>query len=51
MHFEKKPSIKGEVRDIVLDISRAQKELNWHPTTAIEEGLQKTYEWFKDKKR
>jgi len=48
IQFEKSPPIKGEVRDIVLDITLAQKELGWKPTTLIEAGLQKTYDWFKE---
>jgi len=40
--------IKGEVRDITLDISLARKELNWNPKTSIEQGIKETVEWFKD---
>ncbi|MEK6830546.1 MAG: NAD-dependent epimerase/dehydratase family protein [Nanoarchaeota archaeon] len=39
-------AIKGEVRDIVLDISLAKKELDWNPKTDIELGIRKTWEWF-----
>jgi UDP-glucose 4-epimerase len=41
--------IKGEVRDIVLDIFLAQKELGWKPNHSFEEGLKETVEWFKNK--
>lgn len=41
-------AIKGEVRDIVLDISLAQRELGWNPKTEIKDGLAKTWEWFED---
>ncbi|MFC1585287.1 NAD-dependent epimerase/dehydratase family protein [Fibrobacterota bacterium] len=41
-------AIKGEVRDIVLDTTLAQKELGWKPTHSFEEGLTETFEWFKD---
>ncbi len=43
-------AIKGEVRDIVLDIRLAEKELGWRPKTDIKEGLKKTWEWFKEKR-
>jgi|APSaa5957512622_1039677.scaffolds.fasta_scaffold62939_1 UDP-glucose 4-epimerase len=43
---ERIQAIKGEVRDIVLDISLAQKELDWSPRTHIKEGLAKTWAWF-----
>lgn len=39
--------VKGEVRDIVLDISLAKDELGWNPKTSIEEGIAETVEWFK----
>ena len=34
----------------VADISQTQILLNWKPKTSIEEGLGKTYEWFKNAK-
>ncbi|PIV69438.1 MAG: UDP-glucose 4-epimerase [Candidatus Aenigmarchaeota archaeon CG01_land_8_20_14_3_00_37_9] len=39
--------VKGEVKEIVLDCSLAKKELGWKPKTEIEEGLKKTFEWYK----
>jgi len=39
-------AIKGEVRDIVLDTSLAEKELGWKPKHSFEEGLRETLEWF-----
>jgi len=44
-------AVKGEVRDIVLDISLACSELGWKPKTSIEEGLRETWEWFKGKNK
>lgn len=32
-------AVKGEVRDIVLDTTLAQKELGWFPKTTLREGL------------
>lgn len=41
-------AIPGEIRDMVLDTSLAQKELSWKVKTSFEEGLKKTFEWFKN---
>jgi UDP-glucose 4-epimerase len=40
-------AVKGEVRDIVLDTTRAKKELDWKPKTSMEKGLKETFEWLK----
>ena len=45
---EKVNAIKGEVRDIVLDISLVKEELGWNPKTEIEKGIKETWEWFKN---
>jgi UDP-glucose 4-epimerase len=42
-------AVKGEVRDIVLDTTLAQKELGWKPKTSMEEGLRATFEDLKKK--
>ncbi len=39
-------AIKGEVRDICLDTSLAEKELGWNPKHDIKQGLKQTFEWF-----
>ena len=31
----------------VLDITRAREELNWLPSTSIDDGIKKTWEWLK----
>ena len=41
-------AIKGEIRDICLDTSLAQKELGWKPKTIMKEGLKQTYLWLKN---
>jgi len=46
---EKIEGIKGEVRDIVLDISLVKKELDWNSKTDIEKGLKESVEWFRGK--
>ena len=48
---EKIEAIKGEVRDIVLDIGLAKSELGWEPQTDIREGIKKTVEWFREFKK
>ena len=45
---EYKDAIKGEIRDIVLDTTLAEKELGWKQTTSIVEGLKETYYWFRN---
>jgi UDP-glucose 4-epimerase len=39
--------IKGEVRHISLDISKAKKELGWRPKVHLDEGISKYIEWLK----
>lgn len=41
------PAKAGETFRIYLDASRAQEELGWQPTVALEEGLRRTVEYFK----
>lgn len=36
------PAIKGEVRDIVLDITKARNELGWEATTSMKDGIKAT---------
>jgi UDP-glucose 4-epimerase len=36
------PARAGEVQRISLDASRAERELDWHPATGLEEGLRLT---------
>ena len=42
-------AVKGEVRDMVLDTSLAQKELGWKSKTSLEKGLKETVKYFKNK--
>lgn len=41
------PKRAGELERNVLNIKRAARELNWKPTVDLKDGLQRTYEWFK----
>ena len=43
---ERVEAVKGEVRDIVLDISLVKNELDWNPKTNIKTGLEETWKWF-----
>jgi UDP-glucose 4-epimerase len=42
------PARPGEQRRSALDASRAKALLGWTSATAIDEGLAKTFTWFKD---
>jgi UDP-glucose 4-epimerase len=42
------PARPGEQRRSLLDASRAKALLGWTSATAIDEGLAKTFTWFKD---
>jgi len=41
-------AIAGEIRDICLDTSLAQKELGWTPKTDFKEGLKETFGFIKE---
>lgn len=47
-----KPDLKekreGEIQETYLSIGKAKRELNWTPETSIEEGIARTFRWFKD---
>jgi nucleoside-diphosphate-sugar epimerase len=34
----------------LIDISRAQNELHWHPKHTLSEGLSKTIDWYNKNK-
>jgi UDP-glucose 4-epimerase len=42
-------AVPGEVDKIRLDCSLAKKELGWQPMVQIEEGIKRTFEWFRNK--
>lgn len=39
---------QSDVRGVVLDISLAQRELEWTPGVSLEEGLRKTWRWLEN---
>ncbi|MCG9875857.1 MAG: NAD-dependent epimerase/dehydratase family protein [Leptospiraceae bacterium] len=41
-----KPSLKA---NIILDIGKAKRELNWSPQVTLEEGIQLTLNWYRKK--
>lgn len=43
------PLPPGDPKRRCPDISRVKKILNWAPRTSLEEGLNKTVQWFKEK--
>ncbi len=40
-------SREGDIRDSLADISRAKQFLGYEPTVHFEEGLQRTYDWYR----
>lgn len=41
------PPRDGDIRDSQADISRARAVLGYEPTVALEEGLQRTFRWYR----
>lgn len=44
---EIKNTAKGEIKDQYLSCEKASKILNWKPSHSLEEGLTKSYQWYK----
>jgi nucleoside-diphosphate-sugar epimerase len=42
------PTRKGDVRDSLADISKAQKMLGYTPATSLETGLRRVVEWYRN---
>ena len=49
LRAEHVPAKLGEQRRSVLDCARAARELGWHPAMAIEKGLGRTFDWFRER--
>jgi UDP-N-acetylglucosamine/UDP-N-acetylgalactosamine 4-epimerase len=51
-HSDIKPiyglSRQGDIKDSLANIALAQKNIGYDPSIQIEEGLQKTFDWFKE---
>ena len=41
------PERKGDVKHSLADISKAEKMLGYEPAVSVEEGLKKTFRWYK----
>ena len=41
------PARRGEARHVCLDIDKAREHLGFDPRFSLEEGLQRTYDWFR----
>ena len=42
------PAREGDIRDSQADISAARELLGYEPTVRFEEGLERTYEWYRE---
>jgi UDP-glucose 4-epimerase len=42
------PERSGEIRDKIVSISRAEKELSWKPRTSFEDGFKLTFDWYRN---
>src|SRR3712207_7310902 len=45
--FRSLPARRGEARHVCLSIDRARKLLGFQPKFSLEEGLMRTYSWFR----
>jgi UDP-glucuronate 4-epimerase len=45
-----KPFQKTDIYATWADIGNAERLLNWHPETTLEEGIKKTVDWYKENK-
>jgi dTDP-D-glucose 4,6-dehydratase len=41
------PARPGHINRISLDFKKAKAELDWSPMVTIEDGLERTVDWFK----
>ncbi len=48
---EQGPAKDGEIRHLSLDPARAASELGWRPRTGLDEGLARTLDWFRARRR
>lgn len=49
VHFDAIPSAKNDVPYLVADITRLLCELKWHPKYSLDEGLDATIAWWKQR--
>lgn len=46
--YDSLPPRKGEIRSIILDVSKAKNNFNWSPKINIQEGMEITLDYFKN---
>ena len=49
--IDRQPEQPGDVPQTYADITKAQKLLNYHPSTTLETGLLAFYEWYKENQK
>jgi nucleoside-diphosphate-sugar epimerase len=42
-----KYGLASKWKSLTFDTSKARKQLNWHPRISLEEGLKRTFDWYK----
>ncbi len=48
LKVQRVPERTGEIRDKVVSISKAEKELDWKPHVTFDEGFKLTFDWYRD---
>jgi CDP-glucose 4,6-dehydratase len=48
LELDIRDEVTNEIRHQYLSAEKARRELNWKPMFTLDEGLQKTIEWYKD---
>jgi UDP-glucose 4-epimerase len=43
------PAREGDIRNSMLDVSLAERELGWRPQVGLDEGLRRTWDWIQAK--
>jgi UDP-N-acetylglucosamine 4-epimerase len=44
------PERTGDVKHSLADISKAKELIGYHPEVSVEEGLKRTFRWYKEVK-
>lgn len=50
LEVDQKPPREGDIKNIIADISKAEKVLNWKPKVSFEEGLKRAVGWYLSKR-
>lgn len=46
-----RPQNPGEPPELVADVTRLRDEINWRPRVALDEGIERTVSWWRDRDR